>query len=104
MSAFIHTDGNYQEIGGKAKTVEIRDFGSPFFDRRAAGLERDRNVIGRSAPMLDFWIAKRFYSMLDEEEFHNRMGGRFVLRNIIFLIVDKSGVLVSWPHRIVSCM
>ena len=74
MSAFIHTDGNYQEIGGKAKTVEIRDFGSPFFDRRAAGLERDRNVIGRSAPMLDFWIAKRFYSMLDEEEFHNRMG------------------------------
>ena len=30
-SAFIPTDANYQEIGGKAKTVEIRDFGSPSF-------------------------------------------------------------------------
>ena len=65
MSAFINTDRNYQEIGGKAKTVEIRDFGSPFFDRGAAGIERDRYLIGRSAPILD------------EEEFHNRTGERF---------------------------
>ena len=69
MSAFIHTDGNYQEIGGKAKTVEIRDFGSPFSRSHGSwNRERDRNLIGRSAPKLD------------EEEFHNRTRGKiFVL-------------------------
>ena len=39
-----------------------------FFDRRAAGIERDRNLIGRSAPMLD------------EEEFHNRTGESFCVK------------------------
>ena len=54
-----------KKLEGRPKPSRFAISGPLFFDRRAAGIERDRNLIGRSAPMLD------------EEEFHNRTGGKF---------------------------